>query len=219
MLDSSALLLGAAAATPLLYARAFADTPRDTIVMAKRIDDIISLDPQEAFEYSGNEISGNVYEKLVTPDDENPTQITPTLAESWTASADGQDLDVQDARRPQVRQRRARHRRGRRVQPAARGDPEQVAGLHHRPVRLRQGQRGASASARRTRSTLQIEIAERQAPTFLLYCLSAAVGGVVEKKVVMSHEQGGDLGNGWLKTNSAGSGPFVIRSARGRASW
>src|SRR3954454_14509290 len=83
------LLLGAAAATPLLYHRAFADTPRDTIVMAKRIDDIISLDPQEAFEYSGNEISGNVHEKLVTPDDENPTEIRPTLAESWSASSDG----------------------------------------------------------------------------------------------------------------------------------
>jgi peptide/nickel transport system substrate-binding protein len=40
------------------------------------------------------------------------------------------------------------------------------------------------------------------------------VGGVVEKKVVLSHEQGGDLGNSWLKTNSAGSGPFVIRNAR-----
>ena len=62
-------VLGALGATPLLYARAFADTPGDTVIMAKRIDDIISLDPQEAFEYSGNEISGNVYERLVTPDE------------------------------------------------------------------------------------------------------------------------------------------------------
>src|SRR3978361_2037500 len=82
-------LLSAAAASPLLYVRAFADTPKDTIVMAKRIDDIISLDPQEAFEYSGTEISGNVYEKLVTPDDAEPTKIVPNLAESWTTSADG----------------------------------------------------------------------------------------------------------------------------------
>src|SRR4051812_45388293 len=52
---SRRLLLGAAAAAPLLYDRAFADTPKDAIVMAKRIDDIISLDPQEAFEYSGSE--------------------------------------------------------------------------------------------------------------------------------------------------------------------
>ena len=63
------------AAAPLLwaaiYGRTMADTPRDTLVMAKRIDDIISLDPQESFEYSGTEICGNVYEKLVNPGDDD----------------------------------------------------------------------------------------------------------------------------------------------------
>ena len=56
-------LLGAAGASPLLWASvfrpAFADTPKDTVVMAKQIDDIISLDPQESFEFSGNEVCGN----------------------------------------------------------------------------------------------------------------------------------------------------------------
>ena len=210
---SRRLLLGAAAAAPLLYHRAFADTPRDTIVMAKRIDDIISLDPQEAFEYSGTEISGNVYEKLVTPDDENPTEIRPTLAESWSTSPDGKTWTFK--------------MRGDRK--FASGGPvtaEDAAFSLQRAVILNKSpgfiiaQFGFDKAnvAQRIRATdphtLVIEIAERQAPTFLLYCLSAAVGGVVEKKVVLSHEQNGDMGNGWLKTNSAGSGPFVVRSAR-----
>ena len=33
---------------------AFGQTPRDTLVMAAQIDDIISLDPHESFEFHGN---------------------------------------------------------------------------------------------------------------------------------------------------------------------
>ena len=206
-------LLAAAAATPLLYARAFADTPKDAIVMAKRIDDIISLDPQEAFEYSGTEISGNVYEKLVTPDDDDPTTIVPTLAESWTTSPDGKSWTFQI-------------RAGRKFASGADVSAEDVAFSLQRAVILNKSpgfiiaQLGFARDdvAQRIRATgpltLQIDIPAPQAPTFLLYCLSAAVGGVVEKKLALQHEQNGDLGNAWLKTNSAGSGPFMIRAAR-----
>ena len=49
------LLMGASvvAFTPTA---ALAQTPKDTVVMAKQIDDIISLDPAESFEFSGGEI-------------------------------------------------------------------------------------------------------------------------------------------------------------------
>ncbi len=205
-------LLGAAAATPLLYARAFADTPKDTLVMAKRIDDIISLDPQEAFEYSGNEISGNVYEKLVTPG-ADPTRIEPMLAERWRTSEDGRTWTFM-------------LREDRKFSSGAAVTAEDAAFSLQRAVILNKapgfiiGQFGLNAENARARiratdpRTLVIEIAERQAPTFLLYCLSAAVGGVVERAVALKNEVNGDLGNVWLKTNSAGSGPFMIRTAR-----
>ena len=57
-----AILLGSSAMV-LASAAAYADTPKDTVVMAKQIDDIISLDPGEAFEFSGGEADGNVYER------------------------------------------------------------------------------------------------------------------------------------------------------------
>jgi peptide/nickel transport system substrate-binding protein len=38
------------------------------------------------------------------------------------------------------------------------------------------------------------------------------VGSVVDMKVAMEHEADGDMGNGWLKTQSAGSGAYVIKS-------
>ncbi len=39
-----------------------AATPRDVAVMAKQIDDIVSLDPHESFEPSSTEILGNCYQ-------------------------------------------------------------------------------------------------------------------------------------------------------------
>lgn len=205
--------LFAAAATPLLWHCAYAETPRDTLVMAKRIDDIISLDPGESFEYSGSEITGNVYEKLVTPGAHDPTTIEPQLAERWAGSEDGLTWTFTLAP-------------GRKF---ASGNPvtaEDAAWSLQRAVILNKSpgfiiaQFGFTPDNVRTRiratdpRTLVVQIAERQAPTFLLYCLSAAVGGVVEKAVALSHAQGDDFGNAWLKTNSAGSGPFAIRTAR-----
>ena len=46
-------------------------------------------------------------------------------------------------------------------------------------------------------NTVVLKIAEPQSPTFLLYCLSANVGGVVDKKTVMAHVAGRRLGQ-WL---------------------
>ena len=63
-------------------------------------------------------------------------------------------------------------------------------------------------------NTVVVKIAEPESPTFLLYCLSANVGGIVDKKTVLAHVQGDDFGNAWLKQNSAGSGPWALRSWR-----
>ncbi|MBI3367232.1 MAG: ABC transporter substrate-binding protein, partial [Burkholderiales bacterium] len=45
-------------------------------------------------------------------------------------------------------------------------------------------------------------------------CLTANVGAVVDKKLLLSKEVNGDLGAAWLKTNFAGSGPLKIREWR-----
>ena len=52
------------------------------------------------------------------------------------------------------------------------------------------------------------------ATSFVLYCLTATVASVVDKKVAMEHEANGDFGYEWLKTNYAGSGAFTIREWR-----
>jgi len=210
-------LLGAVGASPLLSfaARtALAATPRDVVVMARQIDDIVSLDPQESFEFSGEEALANVYDRLILPDLKDPTDIKGDLAESWSTSEDGLTTTFKMAQ-------------GRKF---ASGNPvtaEDAAFTLQRAVILNKApafivnQFGFTKEnvAERVRATdertLVLTLAEKGSPSFLLYCLSALVGCVVDKKTVMAKAVGGDLGNAWLKSgNSAGSGPFQLRQWR-----
>ena len=58
----------------------------------------------------------------------------------------------------------------------------------------------------------RITITEEFSPGLVLNALSAGIGSVVDRKTVLSHEKDGDLGHEWLKTNSAGSGPFMLKT-------
>jgi len=216
MLTRRALVgtMSAAAAISMEEVRAVhAATPRDVAVMAKQIDDIVSLDPHESFEASGNEIIGNCYQVLVTPDRTDPAVLRGELAESWQVAEDG--LTYTFRLRPDAR--------------FATGVPvtaEDAAFSLQRAVMLDKapasilGQFGFTRdnAAERIRAEgdrmLVLRLAERKAPSFLLYCLSATVGSIVEKMVVLAHQQGSDLGNAWLKGSSAGSGAWMVRSWR-----
>ncbi len=206
-------LLFAATATPFfsLAGEGWAATPNDTLVIGKAINDIISLDPAQAFEFSGGEVCGNCYERLVVPNPSNPSQIIGELAESWTVSPDG--LVFTFTLKPGMK--------------FASGAPitaEDAAFSLQRTIKLNKSpafilnQFGAKKDNVEQMihatgpHTLVFTIAEKMAPTFVLYCLSANCGSVVEKAVAMKNEADGDLGNEWLKTHSAGSGPFSLRS-------
>jgi peptide/nickel transport system substrate-binding protein len=81
-------LAGGAALVPLA-APAWAQVPADVPPIVKQISDLISVDPAESFQWSGAEVCGNVYQKLVTTPNDNPAQITGALAESWDTSEEG----------------------------------------------------------------------------------------------------------------------------------
>lgn len=203
----------ATTAAPLLWTPARAETPRDTIIMAQQIDDLISLDPQESFEFSGNEICGNLYEHLVSPDAKNPTDIRPELADSWETSKDGLTTTF-------------KLKQGRKF---ASGNPvtaDDVVFSLTRAVAMNKAPafiitqlgftkaNAAQAITAPDPATLVLRTAEAWPPAFLLYCLSASVGAIVDKKLVAAHEQNNDFGNAWLKQNSAGSGAWTLRAWR-----
>ncbi len=203
--------LAAAASVPFLSYDAFADTPKDVLVMGMQIDDAVSMDPGEAFEFTGGEVSNNCYQRLVRPDPENPAVLRGELAESWTVSDDGLTTTF-------------KMRAGPKFASGAPVTAEDAAFSLQRAVKLNKApafiinQFGFTKDNvdQRIRATapdtLAVTVSEKQSPSFLLYCLSANVGSAVEKAVVMSHAQGDDYGNGWLKTTSAGSGSWVLRN-------
>src|SRR3982750_4863162 len=68
---------------------ALAATPKDTLVLAFGFDDIITMDPAEAFELSAGEVMGNTYDRLLRLDVNDPSKLVGDVAKSWTVSADG----------------------------------------------------------------------------------------------------------------------------------
>ena len=204
--------VGAAMATTMAtsFGAVQAATPPDTLVHAWQIDDILSLDPGELFEFSAAEITGNTYERLVSYDYRDVSKISGEVAESWTVSPDGKTFTF-------------KIRQGKKF---ASGNPltaEDVAYSFQRAVALDKspafilGQFGLTKEnvKDKVKQTgpfeLTMELDKPYAPTFVLYCLTAPVASIVDKKLVAQNEKDGDFGNAWLKTHYAGSGPFTIR--------
>jgi peptide/nickel transport system substrate-binding protein len=201
------------ASLPLTAPAARADTPADTLVQAWAIDDIITLDPAEVFEFTASEILGNSYQRLIAYDVNDVTDLHGDVAESWTVSEDGKTI----------------HFKVREGMSFASGNPitaEDAVFSLQRAVKLDKSPAfiltqfgftadNVEAKIRQTGDyTFDFEMDQAYAPTFALYCLTATVAMVVDKKLVLEHEVDGDLGYNWLKTAYAGSGPFTIREWR-----
>lgn len=195
------------AALVSLASPALARIPGDIMVMAARIDDLITLDPAELYELSGGDYVANVYDRLVRHDDTGT--IAGGVAESWTIAADGRRFTFR------IRPGMTFHS----------GEPvtaEDAAWSLQRVVRLDKGpafllkqfgldRDNVDSRVRATDSqTLVVETDRAYAPDFVLGCLASWVSSVVDRKAALAHERNGDLGNGWLKRASAGSGPFRL---------
>lgn len=192
---------------------AHAATPKDTLIEADAIDDIITLDPAEIFEFTASEIAGNTYQRLINFDLEDVSKMHGEVAESWTVSDDGKTIDF-------------KIRQGLKF---ASGNPltaEDVVFSLQRAVILNKSPAFIISQFGMTPENVKekikktgdysftFEMDKPYATSFALYCLTSTVASVVDKKLVMEHEKDGDMGYNWLKTHYAGSGPFTIRDWR-----
>ncbi|WP_181178340.1 ABC transporter substrate-binding protein [Mesorhizobium sp. B4-1-3] len=207
----------------MLPAITFAGTPIGTLVEAFALDEMITMDPGEAFELSAAEVNANVYDLLVRFDLTDTTKVKPDLAESWTVSANGLTYTF-------------KLRSGLKF---ASGNPitaEDVAWSFERVVRLDKtpafiieqlGLTGDNVTERAKAmgpDVFALTVDEPYSPTFVLNCLASTVASVVDKKLVLDHLKAvapnddyrydNDFGNDWLKTHTAGSGPFKLREWR-----
>lgn len=209
MLPRRALL-----AAPLAAAirPAHAAPPPEVLVMAKQIDDLTSLDPHEGFEVSSGEIITNIYQHLLAVDPRDPSRLQGELAESWRVSEDGLTHGF-------VLREGAKFTTGRPVTAADAAFSFQRAIKMNKSPAFILGQFGFTPGNVEERiqadgRTLLLRTAERQAPSFVQYCLTANVASVVDREAVLAHASDGDMGNAWLRQNSAGSGPWVLKGWR-----
>ena len=188
----------------------FAETPADTLVVADAIDDIVSIDPGEAFEFSGVDLNNNTYDTLIELDPSKPGELVPGLAESWAVAEDGMTYTL-------------KMKAGITFSSGNPVTAEDAAFSLRRVVKMNKTpafiltQFGLTAEnvdqmITFDGDTVTLKTDKVYAPSFVYNCLTAGVANIVDMKTVMANEVDGDLGNTWLKSNSAGTGAYVLKS-------
>jgi len=186
-----------------------AQTPRNTLVIAAQIDDLVALDPHQSFEITGSDLLKNVYDQLFVIDETKAVaELQPGLAERFTVSEDGRTFTLS------IRQGVKFHS----------GNPLTAADAVYslrRPLIINRTPAFMYRSVGLTRENLeqtirqtgdfevQVTFDKAYAPTLIQNLFTATIASVVDSKVV-EQNAGPDNGNTWLNRNSAASGAFRV---------
>ena len=205
------LLLSICFLTLVTCGIAQAGTPKDFLVMGTKIDDMITLDPAEIFEFSGAEYAANTYDRLINYDVDNVSNIYGGVANSWEIAEDGVTYTFK------IRNNIIFPTGNKLTADDVVFSLQRVIKLNKSPAFIL-NQFGFTPEnlyqtiVKLDDYTVQLTIDKPYAPTFFLYCLTSTPGSIVDMKEVMAHEVEGDLGHNWLKTAYAGSGPYTLKT-------
>jgi peptide/nickel transport system substrate-binding protein len=191
---------------------ALAETPADVLVIAQNIDDIVSIDPAEAYEFSSGEYVTQTYDRLVQYDAPDVTKLAGGLASEWVA--DDAAKTITFTLRDGVK--------------FSSGNPlraEDVVYSFKRVVVLNKAPAFILTQLGWTPENIdQMVVADGNkvvvkyegdfSSAFVLNVLAARPGSVIDAVTVQANEKDGDFGNAWLKENSAGTGAFVLKAFR-----
>ncbi len=205
-----AVALSTALGVGAFVAPAGAATPPDVLVVAQSIDDVVSFDPAEGYELTPFHTFNNVYQRLVQTDPASG-KLEAGLAVSWEVAADGKSITfkLKDG---------AKFATGNPVR------PEDVVFSFVRATKLGKtpvfivqelGWKPENIESLVTKiddSHVKVGWAADIGSSFALAILTAPIASIVDEKEVSAHVTAGDYGNGWLKSNSAGSGQFKIKT-------
>lgn len=207
--------LGSVAAAALFMGMtggmAFAETPADTLVIAKVIDDAISFDPAESYEDTGSEVLHNVYEPLVGNEATDMSKLTGLIAESWTFTDNNKTATF-------------KLRAG---QTFASGNPLTANDVVYSFARVVKAGKSPAFILKQfgwtaenvdsmlkavDDQTFEMKITVDYAPSLVLNILSSVNASVVDSVTVKANEKDGDFGLAYLKDKSEGSGPYVLKT-------
>jgi len=203
-------LLASALAMPLAVGPALAETPAGVLVVAQNIDDIVAIDPAQAYEFTSGELVTNLYDRLVQYDAEDTTVLAAGLASEWSADAEAKTITftLRDGAT------------------FASGNPVtaddvifslgRVIKLNLTPAfilaQLGWTAENVDAMVTGEGNSVTVKYEGDFSPAFVLNVLASRPASIVDKALVMQHEVDGDMGNAWLNANAAGSGPFTLQS-------
>jgi peptide/nickel transport system substrate-binding protein len=178
----------------------------DTLIFASDTTDLLTLDPAVAYEFSGIQAEGSIYETLVTFTD-GMEGVQPLLAESWDVQDSGDMWTITFKLNPNAT--------------FASGNPvtaDDVVWSWGRAIDINLSPAFllndvAKVTKENMRAvdpqTFEVKIPKDVSPQVFLSVISFTVAAAVEKALVEPN-MGDDMGQSWLNDNSAGSGPFVL---------
>lgn len=208
-----AALLATALALPMAPSVSLAATPADVLVVAQNIDDIVAIDPAQAYEFSSGEYVTQVYDRLVQYDAEDTTSLVGGLASEWVA--DDAAKTITFTLRDGVKFHSGNPLR-----------PEDVIYSFQRVISLNKApafiltqlgwtpENVSSMVVADGANKVVVKYDGNFSSAFVLNVLAARPGSVVDAVTVKANEKDGDFGNAWLNANSAGTGPFRLRTYR-----
>ena len=187
--------------------------PPPTLVMVMNLNDVVTLDPDQAYETTNLMIHNSTYDTLVEFKAGDLTKVTPRLADKWEISPDG--LNYTFTLHPGVK--------------FASGNPVTAEDVRFSWTRLKnlKGNPSFYADVITTvqalnDTTVKVTLTD-PSPAFLSIVAAPALS-VLDSKLVKS--KGGtdaadadktDKAKDWLDQNSAGSGPFIQTSWKPKA--
>lgn len=178
----------------------------DTLIFASDTTDLLTLDPAVAYEFSGIQAEGSIYETLVTFTD-GMEGVQPLLAESWDIQDSGDMWTITFKLNPNAK--------------FASGNPvtaEDVVWSWGRAIDInlspaflltdvakvtKENMRAVDAQ------TFEVKIPKDVSPQVFLSIITFTVAAAVEKAAVEAN-MGDDMGQTWLNDHSAGSGAYVL---------
>lgn len=185
--------------------------PNNTVVVAREINDAVSLDPQVAYEFSSVTAAHNLYSNLVTYEKGDATKPVPGVAEKWEMTPDGLTWSFQ-------------LKKGIKFASGNEITAEDVVYTFQRLVNIPKNPaawlvtdnlgiepKNVDQQVKALdKYKVQIQLAKPFAPGAFLSIMTFPTTGIVDAQVVKQHVENGDWGFKWLNEHSAGGGPYVL---------
>ncbi|VXC90911.1 Extracellular solute-binding protein [Pseudomonas sp. 8Z] len=193
---------------------AFAKTPADQLIVGMSMINLLSLDPAAATGLDVSEVNANLYDMLLVQDTKQPNILVPALAESWQISDDRKTLTF-------------KLRKGVNFQSGNPLSAADVAWSLQRVLKLNLALSTTWKAYGFTADNVEqymravddytfvVELPRPSDPMLVLNTLATSPSAfILDRKVVMQHQKGDDMGGAWLTTHAAGSGPFILKDWR-----